>query len=104
MQTAADYLGIDVADVRGALREGKSLADLAEDEGKSVDGLKRVLRDAIGEDAERAVDDGVLTKTRAERLVEKLGNGVDRRVRRLPAPRGDDPQTGSATAVRARAR
>jgi lambda repressor-like predicted transcriptional regulator len=80
MQTAADYLGIDVADVRGALREGKSLADLADDKDKSVDGLKGALRDAIREDAEQAVDDGVLTKTQADRLVEKLGNGVDKLV------------------------
>jgi lambda repressor-like predicted transcriptional regulator len=80
METAADYLGIDGADVREALRDGKSLADLAEDKGKSVDGLKEALRDAIRKDADQAVEDGVLTNRQADRLVEKLGNAVEKLV------------------------
>jgi lambda repressor-like predicted transcriptional regulator len=80
VDTAADYLGIDVADVRDALRDGKSLADLAKDQGKSVDGLKRALRDDIREDADKAVDDGALTQEQADRLVDKLGNAIDKLV------------------------
>jgi hypothetical protein len=78
IETAAHYLGIDEADVREALRDGRSLADLARDRGKSVDGLERALVDAIREDAERAVDDGVLPKAGADRLVEKLGSAVEK--------------------------
>jgi hypothetical protein len=80
MKAAADYLGVDEADIREALGEGKSLADLAEDKGKSVDGLKRTLRDALREDADRAVEDGVLTKEQADRLAEKFGAAVDKLV------------------------
>jgi ribosomal protein S20 len=80
METAADYLGIDGADLREALRDGKSLADLAEDKGKSVDGLREALRDAIRKDADQAVEEGVLTKQQADRLVEKLGNAVEKLV------------------------
>jgi lambda repressor-like predicted transcriptional regulator len=80
METAADYLGMDEADVRAALRDGKSLADVARDKGKSVDGLKQALRNAIRKDADEAVEDGVLTKKQADRLVEKFGNGVDKLV------------------------
>jgi lambda repressor-like predicted transcriptional regulator len=72
METAADYLDMEAADVRRALREGKSLAELARDEGKSVDGLKEALRDAIRKDADQAVEDGVLTERQADRIVEKL--------------------------------
>jgi lambda repressor-like predicted transcriptional regulator len=75
--TAADYLGMNEPDVREGLRDGKSLADLAEDKGKSVDGLKQALRDAIREDADRAVDDGALTREQADLLVEKLSGAVD---------------------------
>jgi lambda repressor-like predicted transcriptional regulator len=78
METAADYLGMTEADVRAALRDGKSLADLAKDKGKSVDGLKNALRNAIRQDADQAVEDGALTKTQADRLVEKFGNAVDK--------------------------
>jgi lambda repressor-like predicted transcriptional regulator len=80
METAADYLGMTQADVRAALRDGKSLADLAKDKGKSVDGLKQALRTAIRKDADEAVEDGVLTKKQADRLVEKFGNAVDKLV------------------------
>jgi lambda repressor-like predicted transcriptional regulator len=80
VETAADYLGIDGADVREALRDGKSLADVAEEKGKSVDGLKEALHDAIRKDADQAVEDGVLTNRQADRLVEKLGNAVEKLV------------------------
>jgi hypothetical protein len=78
LDTAADYLGMDDADLREALRDGKSLADLARDNAKSVDGLKQALNRAIHDDAERAVEDGALTERQAARLVEKLGNAVDK--------------------------
>jgi polyhydroxyalkanoate synthesis regulator phasin len=77
LDTAADYLGVDPADVAEALRDGKSLADLAKDKGKSVDGLKDALRDAIREDADQAVEDGVLTKEQANRVVDKFATAVD---------------------------
>jgi lambda repressor-like predicted transcriptional regulator len=80
MERAADYLGMTETAVREALRDGKSLADLARDKGKSVDGLKKALRAEIRKDADQAVEDGVLTRAQADRLVEKLGNGVDKLV------------------------
>jgi lambda repressor-like predicted transcriptional regulator len=80
MERAADYLGMTGADVREALRDGKSLADLAKDKGRSVDGLKRALRDAIREDADEAVENGVLTEEQADRLAERLGSVMDRLV------------------------
>jgi lambda repressor-like predicted transcriptional regulator len=80
MKAAADYLGVDDADIREALGEGKSLADLAENRGKSVDGLKTALRDAVRQDADRAVEDGVLTKQQADRLTKKFGAAVDKLV------------------------
>jgi hypothetical protein len=56
MDTAADYLGVDEAELRRALARGKPLADLAKSKGKSVDGLKDALRAAIREDADKAVE------------------------------------------------
>jgi lambda repressor-like predicted transcriptional regulator len=80
METAADYLGMNWADIHEALRDGKSLADLAKDKGKSVDGLKEALREAIRKDADEAVEHGVLTEEQADRLVEELGGAVDKLV------------------------
>jgi hypothetical protein len=77
MDTAADYLGVDEAEVRRALGRGTSLAELAKSKGKSVDGLKDALRGAIRDDADKAVDDGDLTRKQADDLVERLGKLID---------------------------
>ncbi len=75
--TAADHLGMNRADLREALVDGKSLAELAKDKGKSVEGLEQALRDGVREDADRAVKEGVLTREQADRFVEKLGRAIE---------------------------
>jgi polyhydroxyalkanoate synthesis regulator phasin len=77
MEKAADYLGVDAADLRKELSDGKSLADVAKDKGKSVNGLKQSLRDSIRGSADKAVEDGKLTKEQADRIVKGLSAGVD---------------------------
>jgi polyhydroxyalkanoate synthesis regulator phasin len=86
MEKAADYLGMDPSDLRKALSDGKSLADVAKDKGKSVDGLEQSLRDAIRADADKTADDGKLTKEQADRIVEKLSATVDDLVKRGGGP------------------
>src|SRR3954452_22814510 len=46
-QAAAKYLGLSDAQLRSQLRSGKTLAQVAKDKGKSVDGLKAAIKDAI---------------------------------------------------------
>jgi hypothetical protein len=100
LDAAADYLGMDERDVREALRGGETLADLAKDRGKAVDGLKQAIREAVREDADRGVEDGVLTKEQADRLVEKLSGVVDELVEQRGGPglkfdyRGPGPRFG----------
>jgi hypothetical protein len=58
---AAEYLGLSEDEVRERLHEGDTLADIAEDEDKSVDGLVEALveaeRDRIDEAAQEAKED-----------------------------------------------
>lgn len=74
---AAEYLGITDEELREELESGKSLADLAEEKGKSVDGLK----DALLADAEarlnEAVEEDKLTREQADRILERLREGID---------------------------
>lgn len=86
METAADYLELDAADLREALRDDKSLADLAKDKGKPVAGLEDALRAAIRKDADEAVDEGRLTRAQADRVVEKLSAHVGELVQGTAAP------------------
>ncbi len=55
-RTAADYLGLAVDQLTKELQAGKSLADIAAEQGKSVDGLKQALVAAETVDIETAVN------------------------------------------------
>src|SRR3954469_20514071 len=47
VQAAAKYLGMSEASLHQQLRSGKTLAQVAKDKGKSVDGLKAAIKDAV---------------------------------------------------------
>ena len=72
LDAAAEYLGVTDEEVREALESGKSLAEIAEEKGKSVDGLK----DALLAEAETRLDEAVteekLTREQADRILERL--------------------------------
>jgi Rad3-related DNA helicase len=72
LEAAAAYLGLSEAELREALRDGKTLADVAEDEGKSVDGLVDALVEATTAKLDAAVADGRLTKERRDEIVARL--------------------------------
>jgi hypothetical protein len=60
--TAAGYLGLSAEQLIQELQAGKSLADVAAEQGKSVDGLKEALIQAMTADIQNAVDDLVSQK------------------------------------------
>jgi hypothetical protein len=71
LDAAASYLGMTGTQLREALRGGKSLAAVAKDKGKSVDGLI----DAMTTDAEQKLDEAVAAGrlTKAEKQEMLLG-------------------------------
>jgi hypothetical protein len=77
LSTAADYLGLTADELEAKLNEGSSLADVAEAEGKSVDGLKQALVDDATERIDQAVEDGKLTEDDASRLLNGLAARID---------------------------
>jgi polyhydroxyalkanoate synthesis regulator phasin len=98
LSAAAGYLDLKEADLRGQLAAGKSLATIAGDKGKSVDGLKTALRDAVKTDLDAAVKRGDITQAQEdERLKEvdahldELVNGTVQRGRRFGPRRGPGP-------------
>jgi hypothetical protein len=60
--TAAGYLGLSAEQLVQELQAGKSLADVAGEQGKSVDGLKEALTQAMTADIQKTVDDLVSQK------------------------------------------
>jgi polyhydroxyalkanoate synthesis regulator phasin len=84
LDTAASYLGLDEDELRDRLADGRSLAEIAKAQGKTVDGLV----DALVADAEKridtAVDGGRLTKEQASELKQDLREHVTVFVNREP--------------------
>ncbi|MDP9275932.1 MAG: hypothetical protein M3O99_10115 [Chloroflexota bacterium] len=73
LQTARDYLGgVTLQDVTTAMRSGKSLGDLANDKGKSRDGLVQVLTTAANANIDKAVASNKLTAEQATTLKAKV--------------------------------
>jgi lambda repressor-like predicted transcriptional regulator len=76
-EAAADYLGLTEVQLREELEDGDSLADVAREKGKSVDGLKTTMKNALKQDLDEAVEDDAITREQADDLYEKLSAGID---------------------------
>ena len=86
MEAAAKYLGLSEAELREQLFSGKSLADVAKAEDRSVDGLKDAMEKASRDDIAKAVEDKRLTQQQADRFLEDLESRIDEKVERSGGP------------------
>lgn len=75
---AARALGISRAKLFAQLREGKSLADVARAEGKSLDEVKASVKAAAKRRLDRAVAREDLTRKQADAMLEHLDERIDR--------------------------
>jgi polyhydroxyalkanoate synthesis regulator phasin len=73
---AAEYLGMTAAQLRTQLNQGKTLAQVARDRDKSVDGLIDKLVAAKKERIDAAVEDGRLTRVQADQILADLKTRV----------------------------
>jgi hypothetical protein len=88
---AAEYLGLSDAELREQLHSGKSLADIAKAENKSLDGLKAAIKTGITARLDEAVKNGRLTEAQKTKVLADLDARIDDLVNRTPregGPRG----------------
>lgn len=78
LEAAATYLGVERAELREALRSGKSLADVAREQGKSVDGLVTALTKAATDRLDAAVAAGRLTDAQRDEIASRLEERIRR--------------------------
>jgi hypothetical protein len=71
-EAAANYLEMTQAELREALQDGKTLAQVARDRGKSVDGLVDALVAEERRKLDRAVENGDLTDAERDDMVAGL--------------------------------
>jgi hypothetical protein len=75
LDAAATYLGLSETELRTQLSDGKTLADVAKAEGKTVDGLVSALVADEKKELDAAVSSGRLTQAQAD---EMLANAEER--------------------------
>lgn len=76
-RAAAAYLGITESELERRLTGGASLAQIAEDEGRAVAGLREVLLDDARRDLRREVDAGRLDSDQAQEMLVELRSHLD---------------------------
>jgi hypothetical protein len=81
----ADYLGLTREQLRTELANGKSLAQVAQAKGKSVDGLVTAMVAPAKAALAKAVANGRLTQARADAILARLTEGAKKVVQRVPA-------------------
>ncbi len=72
LSTAATYLGVTEVQLRADLESGKTLAQVAKDRGKSVDGLIQAMTKAEQQELDAAVAAGRLTKDQEQSMLSDL--------------------------------
>jgi uncharacterized protein YidB (DUF937 family) len=90
LDAAASYLGLTEAQLEQKLESGKTLAQVAKDQGKSVDGLVAVLKGDLKSKLDDAVSAGRLTKAQEAQILkdadERISAFVNGKLLRKPPP------------------
>jgi hypothetical protein len=99
LKASASYLGVSADDLQSQLESGKSLADIATTQGKSVDGLKQALQAALP--APSSDGSGVTTATSADggASLDQIINGHPGRHHHHRGTVESSASTGGATSA-----
>jgi uncharacterized protein YidB (DUF937 family) len=77
LDAVAGELGISVESLLTELHDGKTLAQLAKAHDKTVDGLEGAAEKVLSKRLDAAVEQGHLTRTEADRILERLPDLID---------------------------
>ncbi|HMF83257.1 MAG TPA: hypothetical protein VKI01_08280 [Acidimicrobiia bacterium] len=87
VQAAAKEIGVTTNDLKDAHKNGKSIAQVAQDHGKSVDDVVNAVVKAATADVDQAVKDGKLDSQKADQIKKNLPDRAKELVDREPQPR-----------------
>jgi len=89
LDAAATYLGLSEGQLRDRLESGKTLAQIAKDRGKSVDGLVDAMVAEVKQHVDAAVAAGRLTRAQADQVLKDVRQRITDRVNgKAPSLRG----------------
>jgi hypothetical protein len=101
--TVADLLGLTEEELQAARLEGKSLVDIAKDQGVSEDDLIEGMLSAKVDTLAQLVDEGKLTQAQADLMIENMRSRVQTMVERTdvgPAAGQDGARSGMGRGMR----
>ena len=84
VQAAAKEIGVSTNDLKDARKDGKSIAQVAQDHGKSVDDVVEAVVKAATNDVDQAVKDGKLDAQKADQITKNLPDRAKKLVNREP--------------------
>lgn len=90
IDAAAGALGLSRDDLVAKLKDGKSIADVAKDQGKSLDDVKAAVTAAVTKELDQRVKDGKLTSDQRDKLLSGLKDRLDDLVTLKPPMRPKD--------------
>jgi hypothetical protein len=88
LDAAASALGLKREDLVSKLRDGKSIADVAKDQSKSLDDVKKAITDGVTKELDQAVTDKKLTSDQRDKILKELDEHLDDLVNRKPPEGG----------------
>jgi hypothetical protein len=88
LDAAATALGLKAADLRTKLEAGKSIADVAKDQGKDIAAVKSAIKDAVTKQLDAGVTAGRLTAAQRTEELAELDQHLDDLVNRTPPKAG----------------
>ncbi len=88
IDAASSYLGMTAAAIRDAFDQGTTLADLAKDKGKTIDGLQVAIVAKATANLAAAVTAGDLTDAQRDTILTRVKNTVDELVTQVHGNRG----------------
>lgn len=77
LKTAADFLGVKPGDLQAEMKQGKTLAQIAKERGKTPEQLKETVLTNLQTKLDEAVANGKLTKEKAAKMRQKASEQLD---------------------------
>jgi hypothetical protein len=77
LDAAASALGLKREELVSKLRDGKSIADVAKDQNKSLDDVKKAITDGVTKELDQAVTDKKLTSDQRDKILKELDEHLD---------------------------
>lgn len=81
-EVLTETLGLSGSEIRESLADGKSLADIAADQGVALEDLKAAILDSAQERLDQAVLDGKIDQERADAVAARMAEGIDEHLNR----------------------